>query len=170
MRKGKNHPPEPFLPVAQAEIVPIVPTPPWGQYLHCSSLSSQGELQELPRQLSQGLVSSSSSVFAASPCPSWLRLPCSLVSPSAGSPMATVPQGCPQPSLAPSVVSSPWCGSPTAPGVQQQTPFTMTLSQLCPRCFQLLMALSRPYGPQPAVPPCGHLAVFQPADASRNWL
>lgn len=52
-----------------------------------------------------------------------------------GPPMASVPQGCPHLSLAPSVVSSPWRGSPAAPGVQQHTPFTTAFSQLCFQMF-----------------------------------
>lgn len=125
LRKGKDHPHEQFLPVSQAELVPSTfPGPVPAPSLPLQSLLSQGEEQERLRWLSQGLVSSSNSVFAASHCPSSLLL---------GPPMASVPQGCPHLSLAPSVVSSP--RSPAAPGVQQHTPFTTAFSQLCFQMF-----------------------------------
>lgn len=140
LRKGKDHPPEPFLPVSQAELVPSTfPGPVPAPSLPLQSLLSQGEDQECLRWLSQGLVSSSNSVFAASHCPSSLLLIAVPFSPGHPWPQslrgvptsAWLPQWCPHPGHLQPLVSSSTLLSPRH--------FPSCVS----RCFQLLMAPSR---------------------------
>lgn len=106
LRKGKNSPPEPSLPVARLKLGTLLP---WLCPLPGEGQDAKGSWARAGFQQQLCLCFS---------CSSWLGVPT----------------------------------SPTAPGVQQHTPFTVTFSQLSFQMFPAADGSFRHCSPHPAVP------------------